>query len=244
MKTSHLAAVSAALTTICALMPARSLATSSPSVPVGTLTAVPTVVQTGTKPTLTWTINYPSVVANYITITPPATLTPTQNLLCDIRMLGLGVTSQGSNGSITYYRTRGQWKYNNSSTWADIYDGSQTDTIVQQQGLVKTGISINTSKPLYFAGQYYNSGWSTLYTSTDGIGNVKTLVNGDTPPPYLPAYNAPSLETFLKPYLDSTGKVSIGPMDVIIFMELTHTNQSDPGYDFQDLVMLLTFRTP
>ena len=33
-------------------------------------------------------------------------------------------------------------------------------------------------------------------------------------------------------------------MDVIIIMELTHTNQSDIGYDLQDLVMLITFRKP
>jgi hypothetical protein len=33
-------------------------------------------------------------------------------------------------------------------------------------------------------------------------------------------------------------------MDVIVFMELTDTNPNSPGYDLQDLVMLLTFRTP
>ena len=54
-------------------------------------------------------------------------------------------------------------------------------------------------------------------------------------------HTAPSLESFIKPYLDANGKVKIGPMDVIVFMELTHTNVNDPGYDLQDMVLLVTF---
>jgi hypothetical protein len=67
-------------------------------------------------------------------------------------------------------------------------------------------------------------------------------VNGDIPPSKIPDYNAPSLESFIRPYLDASGRVKIGPMDVIIFMELTHTDESNVGYDLQDLVFLVTFR--
>jgi hypothetical protein len=73
---------------------------------------------------------------------------------------------------------------------------------------------------------------------------VKALVNGDVCPSRVPDYNAPSLERFLKPYLDASKKIRIGPMDVIIFMELTHANLAEIGYDEQDLVLLVTFRTP
>lgn len=58
----------------------------------------------------------------------------------------------------------------------------------------------------------------------------------------MPEYNAPSLESFLRPYLDAGGRVNIGPMDVIVFMELTHTDQADGGYDLQDMVLLVTFK--
>lgn len=243
MKTSHLAAVSAAVLTICALVSTSVHAQTNPSIPVGTLSAFPTVVQTGTKPTLTWSINYPSIVEDFVTVTPPATVTPKENLVCKVRMLGLGVTSQGSNGAITYYRTRARIRYNGSTSWVDIYDGKQTDTIVQQQGIVKT-YNVNSTKAMNFAGQYYNnSAWQTLYSSLSG-DSVRTLVNGATPPSNVPDYNAPSLEKFLKPYLDASGKVKIGPMDVIVFMELTHTNKSDVGYDLQDCVMLFTFSKP
>lgn len=247
MKTSQLAALSAAIITGGTLVSPRALAQTTPTtptIPVGDLTAFPTVVQTGTKPTLTWNISYPSIVEEYVDIDPPGVITPKENMKCDVRILGLGVTSQSSNGAITYYRTRGQWKYNGSSSWTDVYDGKQTDAIVQQQGLVKTNISVTKAKPMYFAGQYYYNSWQTQYTSTGTYPNVRALVSGQTCPGNIPDYNAPSLESFLKPYLDSQKKVKIGPMDVIIIMELTHTDQSNVGYDLQDLVMLLTFRKP
>jgi hypothetical protein len=243
MKTSQLAALSAAALAMCTLVSTRAKAqATNPSIPVGTLSAFPTVVQTGTKPTLTWSINYPSIVEDFVVVTPPGTVTPKENLVCRIRMLGLGVTSKGSNGSITFYRTRGRIRYNGSTNWSDIYDGKQTDTKVQQQQIVKT-YTVNKDKPMDFGGQYYyNNEWSTFYSSLSG-DNVRTLVNGAIPPSNVPDYNAPSLESFLRPYLDATGKVKIGPMDVIVFMELTHSSsqKSNIGYDLQDCVMLITY---
>jgi hypothetical protein len=55
-------------------------------------------------------------------------------------------------------------------------------------------------------------------------------------------YQQPTVEDFIKPYLDSNGKIKIGPMDVIYLMELTHTNKYDAGFDLQDLCLLVTFR--
>jgi hypothetical protein len=168
MKTSQRAATSAAVFAICALVSTRSLAQTNPSIPVGSLSAFPTVVQTGTKPTLTWNINYPSIVEDFVTVTPPGTVTPKENLICKVRMLGLGVTSQGSNGTIVYYRTRGRIRFNGSTSWVDIYDGKQTDTAVQQQQIVKT-YNVNKNQAMNFAGQYYNnSAWQTLYSTLSG----------------------------------------------------------------------------
>lgn len=247
MKTSQLSAIITALALAfavfaLALPQAFSQTATEPSIPVGTLTAFPTIVQTGTKPTLTWNISYPSVVKAYVTITDSGTVTPKQNMICDIRILGAGVTTQNSNGSINYIQTKGQIRYNGSSSWTTIFDGKQTDTIVKQQGIIKT-YNVTANRAMDFGGQYYwNNAWSTQRTSLSGV-YVKALVNGDTCPSRVPDYNAPSLESFIKPYLDASKKIRIGPMDVIIFMELTHTNTSDVGYDEQDLVLLVTFRT-
>jgi hypothetical protein len=134
-------------------------------------------------------------------------------------------------------------RLNGSSSWTTIFDGTQNDAIVQQQGIIRT-FNVTKGQAIDFGGRYYwNNKWETLYTSLSG-DNVRTLVNGDTPPSNVPDYNAPSLESFLRPYLDASGKVRIGPMDVIVFMELTHTDKKNVGYDLQDLVLLVTFRKP
>lgn len=232
----------------------QSLGSTQPSIPVGSLTATPTVVQSGTKPNLTWSINYPSVVKNYINIpTGGGTITPLQNLICDIRVLGLGVTTQNSNGSVNFIETRALLRYNGSSSWITMYDGKETDTLVQQQGIIKT-YTVTANKAMDFGGQYYwNNSWQAVSNSPGGaqsfvssISNptqVWSLVNGDLCPNKVPAYGAPSLESFLKNYLDSSNHVVIGPMDVIIFMELTDTTTTAVGYDQQDCVLLVTFRT-
>jgi len=245
MKTNPLAILTLFVLALGMLESPDAVAATEPSIPVGSLIASPTVVQTGTKPTLTWSINYPSVVKNYITITPPGggTVTPNQNLICDIRILGAGVTTQDSQGKIVYIRTAGKIRYNGSSSWTSIFDGLQTNAIVQQQGIIKT-LNVTSAKAIDFGGQYYyNNAWSTFRTSGVTPTYVWSLVSGDTCPARIPDYNAPSLEKFIKPYLDASNKVRIGPMDVIVFMELTHTNTADVGYDQQDLVLLVTFRT-
>ena len=259
MKTNKSTALAVAIFTVISLASSvLSAASTEPSVPVGTLTAFPTVVQTGTKPTLTWGITYPNVVTDVVSITPTATsggstttVTPKTNLVADIRVLGAGVTSQDSRGNIIYYRTQGRIKYNGSSSYSVIFDGKQTDSIVQTQGILPlfTGIAVNRNQPMYFGGCYNidnttkSNNWYTFFNSESG-SNVKALVNGDPCPNYKTEYNAPTLESFLKPYLDSSNKIKIGPMDVIIFMELTTTRSTDAGYDFQDLVFLVTFRNP
>lgn len=255
MKTNHLIVLAAIHIAISPLMSSTVQAQSTnPSIPVGWLTAYPTIVQTGTKPTLTWAINYPAIVTDFVTMPPMSsttsptsttssgTVTPKQNLICDIRILGAGVTTQNSNGTINYIQTKCVIKYNGSSSWTTIFNGKNTDAIVQQQGIIKT-LNVTAAKAIDFGGQYYwNNTWSTLRTSTSGV-YVKALINGDACPSRIPDYNAPTLESFLKPYLDASKKIRIGPMDVIVFMELTHTNTSEIGYDEQDLVLLVTFRT-
>ncbi|MEZ5434456.1 MAG: hypothetical protein R3F31_25480 [Verrucomicrobiales bacterium] len=65
----------------------------------------------------------------------------------------------------------------------------------------------------------------------------------DTPPTTTPLYQQPTLESFLRPYLDDNGNIKIGPMDVIYLMELTHTDRNNGGFDLQDLVILVTFQS-
>lgn len=243
MKTkSHTILATAAL--FSGLSIASALAQSNnatvPLMPSGWLSAYPTVVQTGTKPTLTWGINYPSIVKDYITITVPATITTKEKLDCEVRVLGAGVTAGNSSG-YTFVPTEAQIS-DNGGSYTRIFYG--TNLNVNPNTVVWSKKNMAKNRTLRFGGRYYyNNSWGNTYTSTSSSQNVRTLVNGDTPPSNIPQWNAPSLEEFLRPYLDPSGRVKIGPMDVIVFMELTHTNQSDPGYDLQDMVLLVTFKS-
>ncbi|MBN8460463.1 MAG: hypothetical protein J0M04_21750 [Verrucomicrobia bacterium] len=245
MKSKLLCGTLAAALILSASVTTGLRAESSPSptgVPTGSLSVSHSMVRVGARPVLNWNITYPSVVQNYVTVVPPGTVQPKENLICDVRILGAGVTAKASNSSnYTFVRTEGRMRVNGSSTWTTIFDGVNTDQVVKKQNIIKT-FNITKGQAIDFGGRYYyNNSWSTQYTSLNG-DNVRTLVNGQTPPSNVPDYNAPSLESFLRPYLDSSGKVKIGPMDVIVFMELTHTDKSDIGYDLQDLVLLVTFR--
>ena len=256
-KTSYRAVKSAAVITVCAFLPEIAHAVPGngngqatfPAMPSGWLTAFPTVVQTGTKPTLTWGINYPSVVEDYITISSssssssPSIITADEELDCEIRVLGAGVTvTSGNSGAYSFVPTEAQVSYD-GGTYQQLFYGTNLQVNPNQVVYSKT---IPKNKKLRFGGRYrYNNQWGPYYNSQSGTQNVRMLVNGSTPPSNIPDYNAPSLESFIKPYLTAAGKVNIGPMDVIVFMELTHTDSqmSNPGYDLQDMVILVTFKS-
>jgi hypothetical protein len=211
-----------------------------PLVPSGWLSANPTIVQTGTKPTISWGINYPSVVLDYITVTPPSTVTANQKLDCEVRVLGAGVTAGNSSG-FTFVPTEAQISYNGGN-YSRIFYGTNLE--VNPNTVVWSKKNMPAGSTLKFGGRYnYNDNWGTTYTSSSSLPNVRTLVNGQTPPTNIPEYNAPSLESFLRPHLGADGKVKIGPMDTIVFMELTHTDQNNSGYDLQDMVLLVTFKS-
>jgi hypothetical protein len=244
-------------------------AQSIPSVPVGSLTAFPTIVQTGTKPTLTWDIQYPAIVKDYVEIVGSSTIRAKEKLDVEVRVLGNGVTVSAT-GSNTFSWVNAQALLSFNSTSSSIVSASNSTPPSRNNPSSNTGSSFGYSQIFYgtnlnvnpntvvwsrsnmmpnqtirFGGRYYYSNaWGSTYTTSNSNTNVRTLVNGDTPPTIIPMYSAPSLEDFIRPYLDSGGKVRIGPMDVIVFMELTHSasQQTDPGYDLQDLVLLVTFR--
>lgn len=241
--TSHLAAVKAVVLASCGLIAAShtlNAQANSPSIPVGWLTAFPTVVQTGTKPTLTWDISYPSVVKDFVEVIPPSTVNPKAELDVEVRVLGNGVTVSTSGGGFSFVNAEATLSFN-SGSYSRIFYG--TNLNVNPNTIVWSRTRIRAGERLRFGGRFFhNNSWGTTFTSQSSTPNVRSLVSGDTPPSKLPANGAPTLESFIRPYLGTDGKVKIGPMDVIVFMELTHTNEADSGYDLQDMVLLVTFK--
>ncbi len=213
------------------------------SAPVGWLTASSSLVRAGVNPSLKWSITYPSTVIDYVTVTKPATVTSKQILDYQIRVLGAGVTASNADGTnLSFVPTEAVFSFNGSS-YGRIFYG--TNNNVNPSNVVASGTA-SAGQTMRFGGRYYFGGsWSQLYTSSTGTNNVRTLVNGDYPPTTYALHTAPTLENFIKPYLDASGRVAIGPMDVIVFMELTHTDSQSTqlGYDCQDMVLLVTFKT-
>jgi len=253
MKTSQLAALSAAAISLGTLVPSIALAapgngngnsggaSTIPSVPVGTMSAYPTVVQTGTKPTLTWEILYPSKVSDVAQINPPGTITITQNnTYVSVQPIGTGITACDSTQGTTPLATDARYSLNGAA-YKQLFYGVQSDVNSAYSLYIK---KLGTNDKLNFSGRYVKNGvWSPLYTTISSNFQVIALVNGDTPPTSFSLYQSSNLASFLRPYLDASGKIKIGPLSVIVMMELGQTNHSMPCFDYQDMVLLVTFNT-
>ena len=195
--------------------------------------------QTGTKPTLTWNILYPSKVSDVAFISPPGTITVTQrNIFVSVQPIGTGVTACDSTQDKASLYTEARMSVNGGA-YKQIFYGIQSDVEPAFSLYVKKAWANDTYD---FGGRYVKNGaWSPFYTTKSSNLQVVTLVNGATPPTTFPLYQSAGLQNYLKPYLDSTGKVSIGPMSVIILMELGQTNRNMNCFDLQDQALLVTF---
>lgn len=226
----------------CLLVAAGLASADTSQGPTGQITASSSVVRAGGLPTLTWNIDYPSNIDEYVEVEPPGTIVPKERIRIEIRALGAGVTSSSRRSSkINFVHTEGHFSYNNGD-WDRLFAGTNPD-VQQNKVLFSDIVEDNTS--LRFGGRYYfNRRWSRFYNSSDGTTNIRVLKNGDTVPTTYNVATAPTLEDFIKPYLDASGKVRIGPMDMIVMMELTHgeNQRTQVGYDLQDMVFLVTFK--
>ncbi len=253
--TSHLAAVKAVAFATCILAansPCQAAkqpkGTSSgtttliPAVPGGWLTAFPTVVQTGTKPTLTWSITYPSSVVSYVTVNPSEVVTTLDQLDVDIRVIGSGVTTGAYAASNSNWVPAQALLSVNGGAFLSIFYG--TNPQVNPNTLVWSK-RVNSGTTFRFGGRYYaNGAWSPAYYSNDTDNNIRVLKNGEFPPTAYALASSGGVKSYLQPYLDGNGRIKIGPLDLIVMMELTKSdaNISSPSYNLQDIVLLMTCR--
>ena len=209
-----------------------------PTVPKGWLSAYPTIVQTGTHPTLSWSITHPSTVATYTSI-DGAKLTALEQLDVDIRIIGAGVTTGGSSGNNTSWVAT-QALVSTGGTYSEVFYGLNSEVSPNQ---IVWSKRVNANTVFSFGGRYYAGGqWGTTYNSDSASKNVRILKNGEYPPTAYPLGSSEQLKTFMAPYLDGGGRVKIGPLDAIVMMELTQpdSNAGSPFYNLQDMVMLVT----
>lgn len=209
-----------------------------PEFPSGWLSAYPTIVQTGSKPSLTWSVTYPSTSENYVRI--DRSLTTNTQLDVEIRVIGAGVTVGEPSSSNTQWVTTQALISVDNGEYKSIFLGTNAD--VKPNNLVWAK-RVNKNTVFDFGGRYYFKSWSRTYNTTNSR-NIRILKNGEFPPTAYSLSESDQVKSFMLPYLDGGGKVKIGPLDVIIMMELTQpeSNTNDKGYNLQDMVLLMTCR--
>ena len=214
---------------------------TDPVTPVGSIMVSPSVVQAGPKPSLTWDILFPQTITDVVQVSPPGQLTLLDQYYVDVQIIGSSVTTcaGGQAASTANYPTDARMSLNGGS-YFQLFYGTSADVnpskLLYSKKLSK-GTTIN------FGGRYVaNNVWSPFYTTQSSNMQVVSLVNGDMPPTSFALDKSATLANFLKPYLDSEGKVKIGPLNVLVLMELGQTDHSESCYDLQDQVLLVTFR--
>lgn len=245
MKTSRLAATTAAVIAMCTLTSTRSHAapgktnseTRIPAIPVGAMTAYPTIVQTGTKPTLTWGIIHPSKVSDLAVVNPPGTIIPNQPVYVTVQPIGTGVTDCSASGDSVEYYTDARVSLNGGS-YEQIFYGIQEDVDPAQKLFVK---KVFANQTVDFGGRFvkYNA-WTPFFTTRSANMQVVALVNGEEVPTAFPINLQNRMKSYLKPYIDSSGRVNIGPLQVLILMELGSVDRSTSCFDYQDQALLVT----
>jgi hypothetical protein len=214
---------------------------TDPSIPVGSLVVSPSVVQAGTKPSLTWDILFPKTIGEVLHVTPPGKITLLDQGYIDVQIIGSTVTTctSGQAASTANYPTDARMSVNGGS-YAQLFYGTSADV---NPSKILYSKKLNKGTVINFGGRYVkNNAWSPFYTGSSANMQVVALANGDVPPTSFALDKSATLANFLKPYLDSSGKVVLGPMSLLIMMELGQTDHSESCFDLQDQVLLVTFR--
>ena len=69
---------------------------------------------------------------------------------------------------------------------------------------------------------------------------VVSLVDGDNIPTTFDLSQSGKMAEYLKPYVDSTGKVNIGPLSVLVMAEYAASENTSASFDYQDAVFLVS----
>ena len=154
--------------------------------PVGSLSAFPTIVQTGTHPTLTWDITIPETIDEIIEIEPPGTIRPKRCLVMDVRVLGASVkrTWTNSKGEVVQWEwvpTESLVSYNGSALttgyFFDVHSDVRPNFIVHSQ-VVQARQHDRFRGPLREIGR---QSWSTLLHLDRTVPTTSLLSKTETP---------------------------------------------------------------
>ncbi|MBC7981253.1 MAG: hypothetical protein H7Y36_11885 [Armatimonadetes bacterium] len=231
MKTIVLNSTACRLALAIFVLPATSgVSYSAPDVPRGTLAVDRDLVRVGTRSNLTWNIEYPSI---NIEIEPTGTIIPKEPLKMRVRVLGVAFQSGNTLLPLDAY-----WALNGGA-WISFFYGTGP-TVNQSAILIEKQLAAN-DRVDFGARGWGGTAWLPFNHTRNVTKYVTVLKKGSTAPSYAPAYNQASAASFLRPYIDSTGKIIIGERDLIVLWESSTANPCTTYFDMQDLVVLLAF---
>ncbi len=209
----------------------------TPIIPVGTLSAYPTIVQTGTHPTITWDITIPETFDKVVDIVGNGQLTPNRDLVMDVRVVGVGVETVNPDGSVEELPVEVRVDYSGAGT-VPIFIGTN-DSVKPNKVLYSGPVEENST--IDFSSRWWDETWGPLQDTSTGTPNAVSLRNGDTPPTGTSMLSNPAIEQYILPYLDETGKINLGEREVLVLFELTETDPTSNDWDLVDCVILVTF---
>lgn len=203
------------------------------SIPTGSLTVDRTLLRVGARSQLGWQITYPGKVTDIVDVTNTGTIVPKGTLKMKVRTLGIAFQS----GS-TLLPCEASWS-KNGSTFTRFFYGTGP-SVVPTSVLIDT--TVKKDDKINFGGRGWSgSSWYPFHSTGSSGQYVTVLKNGDSAPSYAPAYNQASAKSFLSPYIDGSGKIKIGPQDLIALWECSTAAPGTTYFDMQDIVVLVTF---
>jgi hypothetical protein len=208
--------------------------TETHSAPRGKLTTDRELVRVGAKPTLNWSVEFPSELEKLIKIIPPNTVELQEDVTMKIRVLGASFQES----TTSYLKVEAAYRLN-SGSWTNVFSGIQTQ--VKPANVLLSRVVTKRTR-IDFSGRGYRDGaWLPRYNTAVSKPNIVMLRDGDAVPTTTPAFQQGLISSFLKPYINtSTKKIKIGPRDLILLYELGQTDPRASGFDLQDLVVLVT----
>jgi len=203
------------------------------TVPRGTLDVDKTLVRVGTRSNLTWNIEYPAAITDIVDVNPTGTIKTKKTLRMKVRVLGVAFQSGNTLLPLDAY-----WGLNGGS-WQNLFYGTGP-TVNPNSVLVDKTVKKDESVDFGARG-WGGSSWLPFNHTRTQTKYVIVLGKGSKAPTYAPAYNQNSVTSFLKPYIDSAGKINIGDRDLIILWEASTASPGSIYFDMQDLVVLVSF---
>ena len=222
------------MTSMLAILSLLSQAFATTEIPRGKLEVDRDLVRVGTPSQLSWQIDYPAGVTEVIDILPPYIIKAKTDLKMRVRVLGASFQAS----TATFLPVEVMWS-KNSAAWTRVFFGRQTNV---DPSTIVLETNVKAGDTLKFGGRGYRDKWLPLHHTASATPNLVMLQNGDKVPASTPAFQQGLIGSFLTPYLASDKlTVKIGNRDLILLMELGQTNPQVPGFDIQDLVVLVTF---